>query len=385
MNSHPWQSRRAAGSRAAVFVVIAGLLVALLSFATQSDSVAQDCPDGSVLSENGVTCELEVAQDAPICPEGQQLNAAGLLCEPIPEDPTSICPEGQELDAAGLLCVAIDETEAGSPCPAGEELDGAGLVCVAAEDAEDEAPATNQCDAGYSLGRDGETCIADGPACDRDQVLNDDGECVNTFRCPDGLILASDLLSCISDRCPDGELLSVDGKRCVAPDSDCPDGSPRPVGGACLVVETVEGDDGETTVVVRCAEADAFCQARIKRCADDRATGTSEEDAECADPREACDPEDEACAESNERLIECATRDEAGEDGEPVAIGPRRRSLRRSLPRASSARSVWRMCRVSRPPTSLRNLRHRAGGDHDEFRARRLLLPCWPRPVRDSG
>lgn len=320
MISHTNTPRRARYERMVLLAVIAALLLSLLSFATESDSVAQECPEGSVLSDNGVTCELDVSSTTSICPEGQQLDAAGLLCEAIDNGtPNQICPEGQELDAAGLLCVEIVVTN--GVCPEGQELDEAGLVCVEAELAEGEEPARPACDAGYSLGRDGQTCIADGPSCDRDEVLDDDGECVKTFRCPDGLILASDLLSCISDRCPDGELLSVDGKRCVAPDSDCPDGSPRPVGGACLVVETVEGEDGETEVVVRCAEADSFCQARIKQCSDERATGSEDLGVECADPRGACDPDDEACSESNDRLVECATRDNEDEDGEPVAIG----------------------------------------------------------------
>jgi murein DD-endopeptidase MepM/ murein hydrolase activator NlpD len=199
------------------------------------------------------------------------------------------------------------------------------LLCVDAEVQEGQESEEQACDPGYSLGSDDQTCIANGPECDRGEVLDDDGQCVKTFRCPDGQILASDLLSCLSDRCPDGELLSVDGKRCVAPDSDCPDGSPRPLGGACLVVETVEGADGTTQVVVRCAEADSFCQARIKQCADDQAAGASDLGSECADPRGSCDPNDTECAESNDRLVECATRDleegDEGDDAEPVSIG----------------------------------------------------------------
>jgi len=328
MISHPNSHVRARTRRPILLVVIASLLVALLSFATESGAVAQDCPEGSVLSSNGVTCELEVGGDPEICPAGQRLDSAGLFCEDIPaDDPDTPCPAGQELDAVGLNCIEVDTRTEGGLCAAGERLDAAGLMCEPipvdpdAEPDDNAAPAS-PCEAGYSLGRDGETCIANGPTCERDEVLNDDGECVRTFKCPDGLILASDLLSCISDRCPDGELLSVDGKRCVAPDTDCPDGSPRPKGGACLVVEKVEGADGEIEVVVRCAEADVFCQARIKQCSDDRASGATDLGAECADPRGSCDEDDEACAESNDRLVECATRDlEDGDDGEPVSIG----------------------------------------------------------------
>ena len=273
MTSHTNNRECVWPKRFGLLVVLASLLVALLTFATASDSAAQECPDGSVLSDNGVTCELDVSST------------------------DSICPTGQELDAAGLFCIQAEPADGEeSPSPA--------------------------CDSGYSLGSDGQTCIADGPSCDRGEVPNDSGECVETFRCPNDLILASDLLSCLSDRCPDGELLSVDGKRCVAAGSDCPDGSPRPLGGACLVVETVEGDDGETEVVVRCAEADSFCQARIKRCADDRASGSADLGIECSDPRGSCDDDDDECAESNDRLVECATRDsDEGDDADPVAIG----------------------------------------------------------------
>jgi murein DD-endopeptidase MepM/ murein hydrolase activator NlpD len=297
----------------------------MLTFASERQSVAQECPEGSVLSDNGVTCELDVSADDPICPEGQELDAAGLLCVPIvTTDPNAICPEGQQLDAAGLLCEAIPVIPDDSPCPPGQELNAVGLQCIPIEGADGEAGPSAACDEGYSLGSDGETCIADGPSCGRGEVLDDRGECVQTFQCPDDLILASDLLSCISDRCPDDELLSVDGKRCVAPDSDCPDGSPRPIGGACLVVETIEGADGETEVVVRCAEADSFCQAQVKQCADDRAAGISDLGTECADPRGACDETDDQCTASNDRLVECATRDlTETEDGEPIKIGGR--------------------------------------------------------------
>lgn len=320
MISHTHTPRRANVSRPLLLVVITGLLLALLTFSSAPDSYAQECPEGSILSSNGVTCELDVGQDAPICPEGQELDAAGLQCVDVVAEDNGICPAGQQLDAAGLLCEAIPVQEDDSPCPPGQELDAIGLNCVASEGADETV--ASACDAGYSLGADGQTCIANGPSCDRNEVLNDDGVCVETFQCPDDLILASDLLSCISDRCPDGELLAVGGRRCVAESSDCPDGSPRPRGGSCLVVETVQAADGSTEVVVRCAEADSFCQARIKQCSDDRAAGASDLGEECEDPRGSCGDGDEECAASNERLIQCATRDlEEGEAGEAVRIG----------------------------------------------------------------
>jgi len=304
-----------------MLLVMAGLMLASLSFVTQSDSVAQagTCPEGSVLSANGVTCELDVSSNNSVCPAGQQLDAAGLMCEPIPDtSPNSVCPAGQQLDAAGLMCEPIPES-GDSVCGPGQQLDAAGINCVLADEPEQLASA---CQSGYSLGADGETCIADGPSCNRGEVLNDSGVCVGTFQCPEGEILASDLLSCRSGRCPDGELLSVDGLRCVAPDTDCPDGSPRPIGGSCLVVETIEAEDGTTEVVVRCAEADQFCQSQIKQCAEDRAAGATDLGDKCEDPRGSCDPDDAECAESNDRLVACATRD-AGDGAEAVSIGGR--------------------------------------------------------------
>jgi|GEM_PF-335789 len=314
--------RRARTQRPLLWIVVISLIVAMLSFATEADSVAQECNEGTVPSGDGVTCVLDLGAAESICGPGQELDAAGLQCVEIPTtEPDAFCPAGQQLDAAGLLCEVIDTREDGAICPAGQQLDAAGLLCVASEADADEPEATTACNAGYSLGRDGETCIADGPSCERDEILDDQGECVKSFRCPEGSILTSDLLGCISGNCPDGELLSVDGRRCVAPDTDCPDGSPRPIGGSCLVVETIEGDDGETEVVVRCAAADLFCQAQIKQCANDRADGAQDEGEQCEDPRGSCDPDDQACTESNDRLVACATRDSAGVSAAPVAIG----------------------------------------------------------------
>lgn len=313
--------RRANFSRPLLLVLIASLLLALLTFSSTPSSSAQECPEGSILSDNGVTCELDVGQNDPICPAGEELDAAGLLCVPIAVETSSVCPAGEQLDAAGLFCEPIPAVDDGSPCPPGQELDAIGINCVASENTDGGAAGTT-CQAGYSLGADGQTCIADGPSCANNEILNDNGECQQTFQCPDDLILASDLLSCISDRCPDGELLAVDGRRCVAESSDCPDGSPRPRGGSCLVVETFEAADGTTEVVVRCAEADSFCQARIKQCSDERAAGASDLGEECEDPRGSCDDGDEECAASNERLIQCATRDLGGGDlGGEVRIG----------------------------------------------------------------
>lgn len=308
-----------------VLLVAVLLLSTLVLVDAGRPASAQDCPEGSQLSDNGVTCELIITPDDPICPEGQELNAAGLSCvDIVVDDPNSICPAGEQLDAAGLMCEPIP-VEGEDGCPPGQRLNAAGLECVAATDGEGSASGAS-CDPGYSLGSDGVTCIADGPECERDEVLNDAGECVKSFQCPAGQVLSSDLLSCSGGGCPDDEIVSVDGKRCVASSSDCPDGSPRPTGGACLVVETIEGDDGTTEVVVRCAEADVFCQSRIKECADNRAASGSntaddgdEGDSVCADPRGSCDDDDEACAASNDRLIECATRE--GDGDEPVAIG----------------------------------------------------------------
>jgi len=282
--SQPVSSASIATSVARAIALLLGLLFVA---ASATDVSAQtDCSEGTVLSDDGVTCE------------------------PAGGDSTGPCPEGQRLDAAGLVCEEIVES-VGS-CPPGERPNGLGTACEPIPDADGPG-----CETGFSLGADGSTCIAIGPRCAQDEVLGDDGECVRSFRCPSGLILASDLLSCLSDGCPAGEVPSVDGKRCLTPDTDCPDGSPRPAGGSCLVVETVEGEDG-VQVIVRCEEADAFCQARVKQCAEERAAGDGEGGDSCEDPRTTCSDAEASCEEANERLVECAIRglgDDEGEDG----------------------------------------------------------------------
>lgn len=303
--------------RSVATVLITLLFTGGLFVATGQVSAAQgDCPDGSVLSSNGVTCELDVGQNGgdPTnpCPAGQQLDAAGLLCENIPDDEALVCPVGQELDDLGLFCVAVIETN--GSCPEGQQPNELGTECVPL----DGSSQATSCEAGFSLGADGVTCIADGPRCGSDEVLNDDGECAKTFQCPAGMFLTSDLLSCISDVCPDGELRSVDGKRCVAPDSNCPDGSPRPIGGSCLVVETVEGEDG-IEIIVRCDASDSFCQAQVKECAEERAESTDTDAPSCEDPRTSCDDDDDECVEANDRLVNCATRDDDSESADPEA------------------------------------------------------------------
>lgn len=314
MTRRPDQRRSRSPVTWILLSLVASLLLGVLSFVVATTSDAQDCPAGQVLSSNGVTCEPETTS---LCPPGQQLDEAGLLCVDIEQTTGTVCPPGEKLDEAGLLCVP-DIPPTGSACPPGEKLDEAGLLCIDDGSAADDDTGV-VCGTGFSLAADGATCIADGPDCDPGEILDDDGDCVRTFQCSPGLILASDLLSCISGGCPDDELLSVDGKRCLAPDSDCPDGSPRPVGGACLVVEAVENEDGSSEVIVRCDADDLFCQALINECAEERASGTTEaEDGECADPRTSCDDDDDDCEAANERLVECATLDRT-EDDDPDA------------------------------------------------------------------
>lgn len=317
-------SRRPGLGPAAVLLALAVVVSGLVfSVGPAEPAGAQDCPEGTVLSENGLSCELDVGQGQQDpnnpCPAGQQLDAAGLLCEPIPEDPNLVCPDGQQLDDLGLFCEDIPVSEGN--CPEGQRPNEINTACVPIDDGP-----TSACEAGFSLGADGVTCVADGPDCARDEVIGDDGTCIKSFQCQPGFVLASDLLSCMSDGCPEGELLSVDGRRCLAPDTDCPDGSPRPVGGSCLVVETVEASDGTTEVVVRCDDDDAFCQAQVKDCAEQRAAGDGDDsgDDSCEDPRASCDDDDEACEAANDRLVQCATRDDAGEEGdgeEPRPVG----------------------------------------------------------------
>ena len=73
MTSHTNNRECVWPKRFGLLVVLASLLVALLTFATASDSAAQECPDGSVLSDNGVTCEPDVSSTDSICPTGQAL------------------------------------------------------------------------------------------------------------------------------------------------------------------------------------------------------------------------------------------------------------------------------------------------------------------------
>jgi hypothetical protein len=80
MISHTNRPRRARCKRFALLMVVAALMVSLVSFAAESDSVAQECSEGSVPSENGVSCELDVSSNNDICPEGQDLDSAGLFC-----------------------------------------------------------------------------------------------------------------------------------------------------------------------------------------------------------------------------------------------------------------------------------------------------------------
>lgn len=300
--------------RLAVALLSTLLVVGGLTFGGTRMSAAQECADGTVLSDNGVTCEALVGPQLS-CPEGETLDGAGLLCIPIESD--SFCPAGERLDDAGLLCIADEPDPTDSTCPAGEKLDELGLRCIVDETAD----AGRACDPGFSLGADRQTCIADGPKCGTGEVLDIDGSCIKTFQCSPGLILASDLLSCLSGSCPEGELPSVDGSRCLAPDSNCPDGSPRPVGGACLVVEANENEDGSTDVVVRCDAADLFCQALINQCSDDRASGAESKtnDGDCEDPRTSCGDDDADCDAANDRLVDCATLDRGGTDDEQQA------------------------------------------------------------------
>ena len=268
----------------------------------QTASLQTQCPEGEVLSSNGVTCEIDPTYQPP-CPDGEILDPTGLRCEPIQTD--SPCPFGEKLDAAGLNCIP-DEPANDSPCPPGQVLDAAGIRCIADVNF---VPDSQACEPGFEVAADGETCVAVGPTCGPGEVLDTDGTCTSTFSCSEGLILTSDLLSCVSGGCPDDELLSVDGSRCVAKDTTCPDGSPRPVGGACLVVDVVENADGTTEVTVRCDPADLFCQALINECAEQKAAGSEAADADCADPRTSCPEGDQACEEANERLVDCATAD----------------------------------------------------------------------------
>lgn len=309
--------------RNVVLAVIMGALAALVPHSSDSGAAAAfQCADGQVLSSDGLTCTTP--EPEPVgCDDGQVLDVDGVTCiaaEPVSE---SGCPEGQILNETGTNCYTPSAPEQSQgPCPEGSRLSADGMRCSESPDSGTVAAldAGLNCDPGYSVGADGETCIVDGPRCGDSEIVGDDGECVRTFQCSDGMVLSSDLLSCTSSGCPENEVLSVDGKRCIAADTMCPDGSPRPAGGACLVVETVTANNGETRVVVRCDEADVFCQSLIKDCAERRAAGQSDTGESCEDPRAACDPGDPSCAEANQRLVDCATR--GRDDGGSARLDP---------------------------------------------------------------
>ncbi|MEM7092644.1 MAG: peptidoglycan DD-metalloendopeptidase family protein [Actinomycetota bacterium] len=322
---------RAIASATVWITLCVAVLLSVTFFSTVSSEAQSACPEGQILSDDGQTCELDVGQrdgDPAVCPPGQQLDEVG-FCVEIP-DGSNECPLGQRRVSPDGPCEIVEGSGGVLlDCPAGEQPDSFGISCEPIPGAVDVG-----CDDGFSLGADGVTCVADGPRCANDEILNDDGECQRYFQCPAGSVLQSDLLTCFSGGCPDNEVVSVDGKRCLAAETDCPDGSPRPVSGSCLVVETVERD-GETEVVVRCDEADAYCQAQVKECAERRAAGDVDDDESdsCEDPRTACEDDEETCAEANDRLVECAVRDDEGDgegegsdgDGEDTEdAGPRR-------------------------------------------------------------
>lgn len=266
-----------------------------------------ECPDGSYLSDIGRCTTLFG------CPPGQvrgietECIPDPALAQDEPEEPAgpqtaADCVEGEYLSEEGRCITfsgcAIDETR---------NLDG--------ECEKDPAKApppepVNTCDDGYVLGADGETCIATSASCPENRVIGDDGTCVLARQCSKTSVLSSDLLTCIKD-CPEGELEAVDGSRCIAPVSNCPDGSPRPVSGTCLVVEKCDEDCEEGEIRVRCASEDLFCQALVKQCAEDRAAGLSDNESNCADPRGKCADDDTDCQEAGERLLECSLEREA--------------------------------------------------------------------------
>lgn len=272
-----------------------------------------ECPEGSYLSDqNRCTTlfgcppgqirgiETECIKDPAL---EQAEEAEKSASERTPED----CAEGEYLSEDGR-CITF------SGCALDETRDDQG-ECK--KDPAKAAPAepTNTCDAGFELGADGETCISSGADCPRGEVAGDDGVCVKARQCDAGMVLAADLLTCKSGGCPEGELLAVDGSRCIAPDSTCPDGSPRPISGTCLVVDKCEQDCEEGEVRVRCASEDLFCQALVKQCAEDRAAGTADGEGNCADPRGNCADGDDECTQANDRLIECSLeREEVGEE-----------------------------------------------------------------------
>lgn len=277
-----------------------------------------ECPDGSYLSDANRCTTLFG------CPPTQvRGNDGGCIDDPAlaveeEEEPTRLTPddclEGEYLSDDGR-CITLS----GCGLEESRNLEG---ECEKDPDKAAPAEDVKTCDDGYELGADGETCIATGADCAAGEVTGDDGSCVRVRQCGEGMVLGADLLTCRTGGCPDGELLAVDGSRCIAPDSNCPDGSPRPISGTCLVVDKCEQDCEDGEVRVRCASEDLFCQALVKQCAEERAAGAAEADSNCADPRGSCDDGDDECNQANERLVECSLeREEADDAGdEPVRI-----------------------------------------------------------------
>jgi len=275
-----------------------------------------ECPEGSYLTDQNRCTTLFG------CPPGQIKGDTGqcindpALAEEVEEEPVGgltpdDCAEGEYLSEDGR-CITF------SGCALDETRNDEGECEKDPAKAPPPEP-ENTCDAGYELGADGETCIATGADCPAGEVAGDNGECVRVRQCGEGMVLGADLLTCKSGGCPEGELLAVDGSRCIAPDSNCPDGSPRPVSGTCLVVDKCEEDCEEGEVRVRCASDDLFCQALVKQCAEDRAAGLADADDNCADPRGSCADGDAECEQANDRLVECSlAREETGEDTERV-------------------------------------------------------------------
>ncbi len=271
-----------AASRTLWAVLPLALLLAGLAASTSGPastaSAQQSCSPGTVFSPDAGVC-VSIVPDA----------------EPTPADDEPIVPfQGSD----------------GIRCPDGLTFNDDFSECIDPTPTPEPAPT---CDEGYSLGADDVTCVADVPDCGDGKILGDSGNCERSFNCSEGLILTSDLLSCTSSGCPSGEIVSVDGKRCLAPDLRCPNGSLRPVGGACLVVEADDDDaDGSDGVAVRCATGDQFCQALVKQCAEERAAGNGDEN--CEDPRGTCLADDSDCEQANDRLAECAALLESDED-----------------------------------------------------------------------
>lgn len=234
------------------------------------------------------------------------------------------CPQGTEANSEGVCLAKIEsetDTDRESSCAEGERLNEAGIFCVPIPP-EELSESAGSCDEGYVLAQDGQTCVADIVECPKDRYLDDNGKCVLGMVCPEGMVMSSDRLVCQTGRCPEGEVLSPDRKRCIAPPQTCPDGSPRPETGACLVVERVRDSTGKENVVVRCAKEDTYCQARMRRCAQARAAGLTDED--CNDASAVCSGDKQTCADATERLKKCADMSEEeastlGSDEDPCA------------------------------------------------------------------